>query len=362
LPDGTLLVGVADGGRFAEICAPTLPAAEATDVLVVRDRPTIAAAYNELFARAASVPDLAALVLVHDDVEIRTSLRPAVDTLAADASVGMIGTVGGIGYRNMRWWDALVPSGRYADTNHGRDYGVKGAGDVDGVDGHVLGFSPWVVRNLRFDEATYDGWDGYDADMSFQVRAAGRRVRVAPFDVFHRCRRHYTPRPGFFAAEDAFVRKWLANAMRLNLGCNDRILPGFVNVDLFPGEGVDVVADLRERWPWEDGSVDHVHAHDFIEHLPDKIHTMNELWRVLRPNGVADVLVPSTAGHGAFQDPTHVSFWNENSFLYYRDGHPARARFGKAYGIEARFDYDPPRILQTDRNVIHVHVILRAVK
>ncbi|MDP1796315.1 MAG: hypothetical protein Q8K78_02485, partial [Planctomycetaceae bacterium] len=26
---------------------------------------------------------------------------------------------------------------------------------------------------------------------------------------------------------------------------------------------------------------------------------------------------PSTDGRGAFQDPTHVSFWNSNSFWYY---------------------------------------------
>ena len=29
--------------------------------------------------------------------------------------------------------------------------------------------------------------------------------------------------------------------------------------------------------------------------------------------------IPSTDGRGAFQDPTHVSYWNENSFLYYTD-------------------------------------------
>ena len=28
-------------------------------------------------------------------------------------------------------------------------------------------------------------------------------------------------------------------------------------------------------------------------------------------------LTPSTDGRGAFQDPTHVSFYNENSFWYF---------------------------------------------
>ena len=28
-------------------------------------------------------------------------------------------------------------------------------------------------------------------------------------------------------------------------------------------------------------------------------------------------LTPSTDGRGAYQDPTHVAFYNENSFWYY---------------------------------------------
>ena len=35
--------------------------------------------------------------------------------------------------------------------------------------------------------------------------------------------------------------------------------------------------------------------------------------------GWAFIEVPSTDGRGAFQDPTHVSFWNENSFTYYTE-------------------------------------------
>jgi SAM-dependent methyltransferase len=44
---------------------------------------------------------------------------------------------------------------------------------------------------------------------------------------------------------------------------------------------------------------------------------MSEIHRVLAPGGWAFIEVPSTDGRGAWQDPTHVSFWNENSFWYY---------------------------------------------
>ena len=125
--------------------------------------------------------------------------------------------------------------------------------------------------------------------------------------------------------------------LRLNLGCSDRGIPGYLGVDIAAGPAVDVVADLRFRFPWDAGSVEYIIAHDIIEHLPDKIHTMNELYRVLCSGGKLDIIVPTTDGPGAFQDPTHVSFWNRRSFLYYEAGNIYRERFAKAYGIEAKF-------------------------
>ncbi len=126
--------------------------------------------------------------------------------------------------------------------------------------------------------------------------------------------------------------------VKLNLGCCDACIPGFVNVDVVSGPGVDHVADLRNGWPWGENSVEHVRAWDIIEHLPDKIHTMNEIHRVLVPGGSAEIVVPTTDGPGAFQDPTHVSFWNRRSFLYYEAGNPYRERFARSYGVTAKFN------------------------
>lgn len=73
-----------------------------------------------------------------------------------------------------------------------------------------------------------------------------------------------------------------------------------------------------------DNSVGVIRAFDAIEHLRSPIHTMNEAYRVLAPGGFLLIQVPSTDGRGAFQDPTHVSFWNENSFWYYTRASHAR--------------------------------------
>lgn len=125
--------------------------------------------------------------------------------------------------------------------------------------------------------------------------------------------------------------------LKLNLGCCDHFINGYVGVDICPGPGVQVVADLTQRWPWDDGTVDEIAAFDIIEHLPEKIHTMNEAYRVLRYGGAFDICVPTTDGRAAFQDPTHVSFWNRHSFWYYEAGNVYRERFAKSYKIRAAF-------------------------
>lgn len=89
---------------------------------------------------------------------------------------------------------------------------------------------------------------------------------------------------------------------------------GYESIDLRNG---DILGNLDEDWPLSDNSVGILRAHDAIEHLKDPIHTMNEAWRVLAHGGTFMIFVPSSDGRGAFQDPTHVSFWNENSFWYY---------------------------------------------
>lgn len=148
--------------------------------------------------------------------------------------------------------------------------------------------------------------------------------------------------------------------MILNLGCSDNHLAGAVNVDVC--EPADQIADLRERWPWEDSTVERIIAHDVFEHLPDKIHTLNEAYRVLQKGGTIDLVVPTTDGRGAFQDPTHCSYWNLNSLFYLEDRNPHNTRFAKAYGMKHRFKiWSPDHRLYPDQ-VWKLHVMLEAVK
>lgn len=147
---------------------------------------------------------------------------------------------------------------------------------------------------------------------------------------------------------------------RLNITHLAEPLPGHENVSILSGLTLEH-ANLKQGWPWDDNSFYHIVARDVVEHLPNKVETMNELWRVLRPGGTVEIAVLTTDGPGAWQDPTHVSFWNRRSFLYYQVHNPYRDRFARSYGVIARF------------RVVHEHtqktvdgprqtIVLRAVK
>ena len=105
----------------------------------------------------------------------------------------------------------------------------------------------------------------------------------------------------------------------LDMGAAHNKPPGYLGVDIYDGPDVDIVADVTAGIPLPDSSVGVIRAVDFLEHVPDKIAMFNELYRVLAHGGLLLSLTPSTDGRGAWQDPTHVAFYNENSFWYFTD-------------------------------------------
>ncbi|WP_242039763.1 methyltransferase domain-containing protein [Anabaena sphaerica] len=151
--------------------------------------------------------------------------------------------------------------------------------------------------------------------------------------------------------------------MCVDLGCGTHKAEGFIGVDVIAGDNVDVIADLKSHFPFPDNSVDFIKAHDFIEHLPDRIHTMNEIWRICKPNAIVDISVPSTDGRGAFQDPTHVSFWNINSFMYYcQEFPPYLAGCQSHYGFKGEFSIVNIEEKHSALQIVHVHAVLKAIK
>lgn len=95
--------------------------------------------------------------------------------------------------------------------------------------------------------------------------------------------------------------------LRLDIGCGKNKREGFLGVDQYRMPGVDMVLDVRGKWPWKDNSVDEVHCSHFIEHLTatERVHFVNELCRVLKVGSHATVIAPHWASNRAYGDPTH---------------------------------------------------------
>ena len=138
------------------------------------------------------------------------------------------------------------------------------------------------------------------------------------------------------------AEKWSRdNNLRLiEVGGRMAAKEGYETVDL---RDADIIANLDEPWPFSDNSVGCLRSYDVFEHLKNPIHTMMELYRVLAPGGYAFIQVPSTDGRGAFQDPTHISFWNQNSFLYYTTKQ-------KNKYIDCPVRFQTMRLYTTDKN------------
>ena len=147
----------------------------------------------------------------------------------------------------------------------------------------------------------------------------------------------------------------------LNLGCGKTCPNEHFGIDITNAEGVDVVADLSDGIPIQDNTFDVILAFDFLEHLiPNKnIMIMEEIWRVLKPCGIVEIIVPSTDGNntGAFQDPTHYSFWNQTKFRYFVD--EKLGGFRNLYNIQCWFVPVQMDTFFNEWNITYANAVLR---
>jgi O-antigen biosynthesis protein len=146
----------------------------------------------------------------------------------------------------------------------------------------------------------------------------------------------------------------------LDMGAAHRKPEGFEGCDIDDLPGVDYVFDANGKWPFEDGSVGVIRAVDFLEHVQDKLSVIREIYRVLAHGGILLSMTPSTDGRGAFQDPTHVAYYNENSFWYYT----RKAYRDFIHGLEVEFqesnlwtDYPSDWHRQNQVSYVHAHLI-----
>ena len=172
----------------------------------------------------------------------------------------------------------------------------------------------------------------------------------------------------------------------IQIGSGKDFRPEAPNLDINNAWGPDAVVDVAAdgvvnsiletarfgRVALQQDYFDRIIANDVLEHIPDLVSAMTNCLLLLRPGGRFEISVPYDLSLGAWQDPTHVRAFNENSWLYYTDWHWylgwTEMRFDLALlqytpsplGAELQSSGVPlAQILRTARAIDSVQVVLR---
>ena len=145
----------------------------------------------------------------------------------------------------------------------------------------------------------------------------------------------------------------------LELGCGTRKRrPDAIGIDARDLPGVDLVGDALEVLAsLPDACAADVFSSHFLEHVDDPRRILGELARVLRPEGLLELVVPHFSNPYFYSDPTHRRFFGLYTLSYFvRD--PLLRRRVPAYterlplvleAVELRFD--SPRAFPVRRAV-----------
>lgn len=105
---------------------------------------------------------------------------------------------------------------------------------------------------------------------------------------------------------------------KLNLGCGNDILSGFVNVDKNSEDTRVIKRDIQDfLLSIDDDCVEFVKAHHVLEHVDDLDLVMKNLHRVCKNGSTIDIVVPLANTLWAVANPDHKRLFNHRTFQYY---------------------------------------------
>ena len=171
--------------------------------------------------------------------------------------------------------------------------------------------------------------------------------------IFEVIKRKKTTYPDELILQDIFSEfQGISNSKSLDLGSGPFPKNPF---DAKQAYGVDlrnttnlnvIVCDLSvDKLPFEDNSIDYISAYDVLEHIPRVtiennktiypfINLMNEIYRVLKDDGVFFNTQPCYPSSSAFQDPTHINIMSEDTIeLYF-----CKKNWAHIYGFNGSFE------------------------
>jgi SAM-dependent methyltransferase len=123
----------------------------------------------------------------------------------------------------------------------------------------------------------------------------------------------------------------------------------FFGIDISKNDAVDAVVDLEWfPWPIKSESVEEIICSHYVEHTSNLIAFMDEVYRILKPEGKIKVIAPYYTSIRCWQDPTHKRAISEATFLYFNknwrdmnklDHYDIKSDFDFTYGYDISADW-----------------------
>lgn len=197
--------------------------------------------------------------------------------------------------------------------------------------------TPFTTSPAQFDDSVF--WVETEHIQSFFAKEFGAadftaraREKLAAFsahDVLDQYAAVLDHARNYFGNRTISSAPWQPE--RLHIGSGRQYMPGWFNVDILAQAEPDALLDLSQPLelpariespmlgPVElrAGSLDFVYANNVLEHVGDLPRLMTNCLHLLREGGQMLIEVPYEKSLGAWQDPTHVRAFNENSWTYY---------------------------------------------
>jgi len=110
----------------------------------------------------------------------------------------------------------------------------------------------------------------------------------------------------------------MLNSSKLNVGCGNDIRKDSLNLDIAVLPGVDVVHDINLfPWPFEENTFEEVFMINVLEHLPDTVKAIEELFRISKEECIIHIRVPYWNSYISYGDPTHLKTFHQDSFDFF---------------------------------------------
>jgi predicted SAM-dependent methyltransferase len=126
---------------------------------------------------------------------------------------------------------------------------------------------------------------------------------------------------------------------KLNLGCGNNLKEGYINIDVIDYGG-NIIHDLNSfPYPFEDDSFDEIYCSHILEHLENFHKSINELYRISKPNGIIKVFAPFFLNTKYFGDPDHKIPFGIRTFDNYEYIKNKKLKFYEKWKLNHRTNY-----------------------